>query len=416
MGDLRYKSALRNHDVYNIQDLAVKYSTLVDRISGESVDAWGVHYDAIIRRDAGEDIIVLSVGQETGERTPEPIVQAAIDSLRSGRHHYTATSGEEQLRAAIAEHHYAITGQFVDKEQCSVFVGAQNGLFAVAQCLLEGGDDVLLLEPYYTTYPATFTATGAGLTSVETKSENSFQPDPDDVIAAITPNTRAIVINSPNNPTGAIYTRDRLKPIVQACVDRDIWVICDEVYATLTQLGEFTSPCVLSGADKVCISVSSLSKSHRMTGWRMGWVVGPKRLSGHLYNLSMCMSYGLPPFIQDAAVVALRTERKIAATVHETMQRRAKSFLSALDGISGVIVHSAVGGMFVVLDISALNVSGEKFAQGFLTQHNVSVLPCDGFGPSAAGLLRVSLCEPTERLLIASQRLRQYVEQNGWIV
>lgn len=387
----------------------VNYSKLVDRIAGESVDAWAVHYEGLARRQAGEDIIVLSVGQETGELTPAPIVDAAVESLRRGRHHYMPVNGERELRTAISRGHRLRTGQVVDDDNCVVFAGAQNALFAVAQCVLEAGDEVIFLEPYYTTYPATFSAGGAKLVSVPTRPETGFQPDPEALAAAFTRRTRALVLNSPNNPTGAIYTRDRLEALVQICAERDIWIVSDEVYAELATPGEHCSPCSLPGGDRICVTVSSFSKSHRMTGWRMGWVVAPKTLCTHLSNLAMCMSYGLPAFIQDAALAALRDETQLAPTIRAALKQRADTVVAALQGIPGISVYSAGGGMFLVLDIRGLGISGERFAKAFLDGYQVAVLPCDGFGPSARGLLRISLCESEPRLLEACHRLRDYV-------
>ncbi|MDH3451363.1 MAG: pyridoxal phosphate-dependent aminotransferase, partial [Gammaproteobacteria bacterium] len=272
----------------------MQYSSIIERIAGKSVSAWNVHYQALARAAAGEDVIVLSVGQETDQTSPQTVVDAGVRSIQSGRHHYTSVQGELPLREAIAEHHSTHTGQRIDADRVSVFSGAQNALFAAAQVLLERGDEVILLEPYYTTYPATFSAAGATLVEVPTRPEDGFQFDFDTVVAKVTPRTRAIVVNTPNNPTGAVYSRDSLEQLVAFCAECDIWLISDEVYATLVAPGEAVSPCGLPGGEKVCVTVSSISKSHRMTGWRIGWVVGPPGMAPHRYNLALCMSYGLP--------------------------------------------------------------------------------------------------------------------------
>jgi len=325
--------------------------------------------------------------------------------MQAGRHHYTSVQGELPLREAIADHHSAQTGQRIGPDRVSVFSGAQNALFAAALCLLERGDEVILLEPYYTTYPATFSAAGATLVEVATRSEAGFQFDFDTVVAAVTPRTRAIVVNTPNNPTGAVYTRDSLTQLVAFCAEHDIWLISDEVYATLVAPGSAVSPCGLPGGEKVCVTVSSVSKSHRMTGWRIGWVVGPLGIVPHLYNLALCMSYGLPMFTQDAAVVALREENQLAGEIRTMLNARNEQVRERLRKIPGLGVVESGDGMYVVLDIRAFAVDGEKFAQGFLDRHDVSVLPCHGFGSTCATLLRISLCEPTERLLDACERL-----------
>ncbi len=392
----------------------MRYAGLVERIAGKSATAWSVHYQALARAAAGENVIVLSVGQETSETSPALVVEAGIDSLRRGRHHYTDVQGELALREVIAERHSRTAGQPVGANRVSIFAGAQNALYAVAQCVVEGGDEVIAVEPYYTTYPATFTAGGASLVAVTTSAADGFQLDFDKIAAAATERTRAIVINSPNNPTGAVYARPTLIRLVEFCALRDIWLISDEVYATMVAPELMVSPGGLPGGDKVCITVSSVSKSHRMTGWRIGWVIAPETLTEHLYNLAMCMCYGQPMFTQDAAVVALREADALAGEIRAKLQKRAALLVPELRNLPGVGVFSAGGGMFMVLDISALRVDAAQFAQGFLDQHDVSLLPCHGFGEHSAHLLRISLCEPSGRLSAACDRLRTYIAARGW--
>ena len=203
-----------------------------------------------------------------------------------------------------------------------MFAGAQNALFAVAQVLLEPGDEVILIEPFYTTYPASVTASGATLVSVAVKSDNKFQLDVADIAAKITPKTRAIVLNSPNNPTGAVYTREQLEGVVALCLEHDIWLVSDAVYMEIIPEEDRQSVASIPEAAPICVTLSSLSKSHRMTGWRLGWVVGPPELISHLANLSMCMAYGLPTFIQDAATYALDNDFETAMLVQSTMDSR----------------------------------------------------------------------------------------------
>lgn len=391
----------------------MKFSTLTDRTAGDSVDAWEVHYEGVARKEAGEDIIVLSVGQESDEFTPAPIVDAAVESLRRGRHHYTSVNGNLDLRQAVVKRHFELTGRPVSADNCAIFAGAQNALFALAQCLLEGGDEVILSEPYYTTYPATFSASGAALVSVAATPDNDFQINPDDIIAAITERTRVIVLNSPNNPSGAVYTRAQYAAIIAACVEKQIWLINDAVYQELLTDDERPNPLSLPGAEQVCVTVSSLSKSHRMTGWRLGWVIGPDALMARLYNLAMCMSYGLPAFIQDAAIAALESGAATAEELRRHLDRRRELLRRMLADVPGVRLFTARGGMFVMLDISALPLTAREFARRLLDEYQVAVLPCDGFGASGGQLLRVSLCVDDARLADACARIVAFVEGLG---
>lgn len=389
------------------------FSGLADRVSGEGADAWLVHSLASDRARKGEDVIILSVGQEMDEVTPAPIVEAAKSSLDAGRHHYAPTEGETALREAIVAAHRDRCGQAASPDQCVVYAGAQNALFAVSMCLLETGDEVIVCEPYYTTYPATFTAGGAQLVRVTTSSAHDFEPDPAAVERAITPRTKALVLNFPNNPTGAVCSGKVMEALVDLCVAHGIWIISDEVYAELVPAGANASPGSFPQAAPLCVTVSSLSKTHRMTGWRLGWAVAPPELAARLRALSLCMCYGLPPFIQDAAISALSLPENPAATVREALDARRALVVEGLSNLPGVGVFEPPGGMFVLLDVARLGVTAQDFALGLLEAHAVSILPCDGFGRDTGHLLRISACESDERLTAACERISAYARTFG---
>lgn len=386
------------------------FSDLTSRIAGESVDTWSVHYRGMERLNAGEDIYLMSVGQESDSFSPEVVVRAAVDSLQRGRHHYTAVEGDPELRQAIAQRYEANGGRRVDPDDVVVFAGAQNALFATAQVLLQAGDEVILIEPYYTTYPATFTASGATQVNVVLDADRGFMLDATQVAAAITPRTRAIVVNSPNNPTGAIYSKDSLRALVDTCRAHGIWLISDDVYLDIIHT-EAARAFDLPGAEEVVISVSSVSKSHRMTGWRIGWAVGPSPLATHFYNLNMCMSYGLPAFTQDAALWALRSKTGISAEVATRLESRRQVLLDELKRIPKIEVIEGGGGMFVMVSVRPLGMDSMTFAGNLLDEEGVSVQPCTGFGASCAGLIRISAVLEEPRLREACRRIARYVDR-----
>ena len=387
----------------------LRYADLTKRIAGESVDTWTVHNRAMDRLMAGDDIFLMSVGQESDHFSPSGVVDAAIHSIRSGRHHYTGVQGERLLREEIAKRHSKKCGRYIDPECVVIFCGAQNALFATAQVLLQTGDEIILIEPYYTTYPATVTASGATLVSAVLKPENQFQLDPECVIAAITPRTKAILINTPNNPTGAVYPEAPLQTIIDVCRERNIWVISDEVYMDVVEDPNLCRPFGLAGAEDVVISVSSISKTHRMTGWRIGWAIGPSELAGHYYNLNMCMSYGLPGFTQDAALHALKYEDDVVSDVTQQLARQRQVVIEELSGVNGIDLYTEGGGMFVMMNIRDLGVSSMDFAAGLLDTENVSVQPLTGFGKSCEGLIRISAVLKEERLREACRRIGRYI-------
>ena len=313
----------------------MRYATRVDGLGGAEAAAWDIHNEAVERRARGEDVILLSIG-DPDFATPAAIVDAAKRSLDQGRTHYAALVGQPALRAAIAASHEQLSGQRVDPSQVVVLAGAQSALFTACQCLLEPGDAVLVPEPMYVTYPATIAAAGADLVRVPLLAESGFHLDLANLAAAVTPTTRAILLNSPHNPTGAVMTRHELEAVAELCRLHDLWLISDEVYATLQYEGDHVAPSSLPGMAERTVTISSLSKSHAMTGWRIGWLIGPPELARHAANLSLCMLYGSPGFIQDAATVALTVDLPEVAMMRERFRRRRDAVCRRLAGLPGL--------------------------------------------------------------------------------
>ncbi|MGY4816846.1 pyridoxal phosphate-dependent aminotransferase [Pseudomonas chlororaphis subsp. piscium] len=382
----------------------MRFSDLTQRIAGDGAAAWGIHYRALAKQEQGEDILLLSVGDPDFD-TPAPIVQAAIDSLLSGNTHYTDVRGKRSLRESIARRHRQRSGQPVDADQVMVLAGAQCALFSVAQCLLDPGDEVLVAEPMYVTYEAVFGACGAVVVPVPVRSENGFRVSPEDVAARITPRTRAMALNSPHNPSGASLPRSTWQALAELCIKHDLWLISDEVYSELLFDGEHISPASLAGMAERTATLNSLSKSHAMTGWRLGWVVAPPALAAHLENLALCMLYGSPEFIQDAAVVALDSGLPELDAMREAYRQRRDLVCECLADCPGVRALKPDGGMFVMVDIRETGLSAQAFADRLLERHGVSVLAGEAFGPSAAGHIRLGLVLGAAPLRDACQRI-----------
>jgi arginine:pyruvate transaminase len=382
----------------------MRYASLTGRIRGTGADAWAVHDLAKSRRERGDDVILLSIG-ESDIGTPPAIVDEAIRSLRAGHTRYMPTAGLESLREAIARHVGEHAGTVVASERVVYFPGAQTALFAVCQCILDAGDEVIVPEPSYVTYEAVLGATGARTVNVPLLPERRFHLDPDDVERAVTARTQAVLLTSPHNPTGAVMTRDELIAVGEICRRHDLWLVCDEVYADLTFGVEHASPLSLPGlADRV-VSVSSISKSHSMTGWRAGWAIGPVELAEHLTYLTMCMLYGATGFVQDAALYALTTELAEVTELRELYRRRAAAMIDELARAGPLRPWMPEGGMFLMLDVRSTGLSGDAFARRLLDEEDVAVLPGEGFGPSAAGHVRICVTTDEERLREACRRI-----------
>ncbi|MCP1478462.1 arginine:pyruvate transaminase [Pseudomonas chlororaphis] len=382
----------------------MRYSALTQRIAGEGAAAWQIHYRALELREEGVDVLLLTIGDPDFD-TPRPIVQAAIDSLLAGDTHYSEVRGNRSLRTRIAHRHTTRSGQSVDAEHVVVLPGAQCAVFSVAQCLLDPGDEVLVAEPMYVTYEGVFGACGAKVLPIPVRPENGFRVEPSAVAARITPKTRALMLNSPNNPSGASLSRETWQALARLCVEHDLWLISDEVYSDLLFDGEHISPGSLPGMAERTATINSLSKSHAMTGWRVGWVVAPQALAGHLSHLALCMLYGLPDFVQNAAVVALDADLPELEQMREEYRQRRDLVCAQLSQCPGLKPVKPDGGMFVMVDVRETGLGAQQFAELLLEGHGVSVLAGEAFGPSAAGHIRIGLVVDQQRLADACQRI-----------
>jgi len=382
----------------------MRFSRLTQRIAGDGAAAWDIHYRALAKRERGEEVWLLSVGDPDFD-TPQAIVQAAIDSLQAGHTHYADVRGKRALREAIARRHQQRSGQVVDAEQVVVLAGAQCALYSVAQCLLDPGDEVIVAEPMYVTYEAVFGACNARVVPLPVRAEDGFRVQPEAVAARITGKTRALVLNSPHNPTGASIPRATWEALAALCIEHDLWLICDEVYSELLYEGEHVSPASLPGMAERTATLNSLSKSHAMTGWRLGWVVAPTALAAHLENLALCMLYGSPEFIQDAAVVALEQPLPQLQEMAQAYRQRRDLVCDCLADCPGARPLKPDGGMFVMVDIRATGLSAQAFSERLLDEQGVSVLAGEAFGPSAAGHIRLGLVLQADDLREACRRI-----------
>jgi arginine:pyruvate transaminase len=385
----------------------MRYSPLVERIAGKGAGTWAVHAEAVRRRDAGEDIIFLTVG-DPDQDPPKAVIEATVAALRAHRTGYAPMVGYPALRQAIAGRVAQRTGRPCGADNVVVVPGAQGGLYCALQCLAGPGDEVIVPEPIYATYNGVIGASGAEMVMVPLRPETGFHPDLDALAAAVTPRSRVLWINSPHNPTGAVFTPAELDAIAALCRRHDLWLLSDEVYEDLAFARPHVSAWSLPGMAERTVVVSSLSKSHAIPAFRLGWVVGPPALSQHLANLILCITYGSPAFIQHGALVALQQELPEVDALREQYRERARFFAAILRDAPHCRVVPPEGGMFVLLDIRGSGLAAGDFAFQLLQRERVAVLPCDGFGPSARGHLRIALSAPEPRLREAGERIVRF--------
>ena len=383
-------------------------SSLTRRIALPQAKAWEITNRAIAMDENGADIIHLGIGDPDMDTHPI-VVQALTNSAEKGRTHYPPLAGETGLRTEIARHCSAFYAVDVVPEQVTVFPGVQSALYASFQCLVEAGDEVILLQPTYATYPAVIEACAATIIYATLDPADGFCLDIELIESLISSKTRAILVNSPSNPSGMVFSKKELQALLDLCRAHNMWLVADEVYADLVFDGEFASPYNLPGAHDNVVVLRSLSKSHAMSGWRIGWTLAPSNLTESLEDLSQAMLFGVSQFIQDAAIVALQNSSQIVPQIRQTFLERRNSFCAQLEKIPGLKVYRPKGGMFALVDVSALGHDGESFAKLLLDEAGISVVPGFAFGDSVLNCVRIGLSQNSKILDEAAFRIESFV-------
>ncbi len=381
----------------------------VAHMTGGGSDGWEVYYKARARIAAGERILNLSIGEHDTPTDPA-ILGAMHDGALAGSTGYTVGAGKPALRDAIAARVEARTGVRTTRDNVIVTPGGQAALFAAHMVLLDAGDRALYCDPYYATYPGTIRATGAIAVAVPTRPEQGFQPQPQ-AIRDASPGARTLLVNTPNNPTGVLYDRATLQGIADAVQETDLWLISDEVYDTQIWDGEHLSPRALPGMADRTVVLGSLSKSHAMTGSRLGWMIAPEPVIAAAIDLATNTTYGTPGFIQDAALFALAQGPAFEDRIAAPFRRRRELIAPALAGSNRIGIVPSGGGMFVMLDIRPTGLTGEAFALRLLDEEGIAVMPGESFGAAAAGHVRVAMTIPDDAFSEALRRLAAFAER-----
>ena len=367
----------------------MKLSTRITGLTGGGSDGWDVFYKARRMIDDGIAVTELTIG-EHDIRTHQDILDAMGASAKGGHTGYAAVPGTDALRDTVAKRITDRTGVATTRDNILITPGGQSALFAAHNAACDAGDTALFIDPYYATYPGTIRGVGAIPKAIKAHPNDGFQPRTADMNAAAN-GARSLLINTPNNPTGAVYSQDTLDGIAQVCITHDLWLISDEVYDTQIWEGTHISPRALPDMAERTLVVGSMSKSHAMTGSRVGWVCGPTDAISHLINLATHTTYGVPGYIQDAADFALNQGRTVEDAVGAPFARRRKITLKALATQNLIKAVPAQGAMYVMLDIRPTGLSGEDFANALLDTHHIAVMPGESFGQAAAGHIRVAM-------------------------
>jgi arginine:pyruvate transaminase len=358
-------------------------------INSDGDDGWELFNRSRQMIADGVPVVELTLG-EHDIRTDPAILAAMNAAATGGNTGYASVPGMRALRERVAARTQARTGVATDWGNVLITPGGQAALFGAHFAVCDPGERALFIDPYYATYPGTIRSAGAVPVPVPTRPEDDFQPRAS-AIAALATGARSLLINSPNNPTGVVYTRATLDGIAEVCRAHDVWLISDEVYETQVWDGEHLSPRAWAGMAERTLVVGSMSKSHAMTGSRCGWIIAPHDVIIKLTDLAINTNYGVPGFVQEAAVFALDQGRALETAVAAPFARRRAIAARVLAAQNVVRAVPCSGGMYLMLDIRATGLSGEVFAAILLEKERIAVMPGESFGRCAAGHLRVAM-------------------------
>ncbi len=385
----------------------MRLAKIINRVSGLGSEKWAIHIEAKRRRMAGEELIFLSIG-EPDLPPPAAIIDVAAKQMKAGRTKYAGGPGELALRETLARHYSKQAGRPISAEQFLFLPGTQTALALAFLSIIELGDEVILFDPYYATYEAVVSAPGGVPVPVALDPDTGFHPNMAALEKAITPRTKAILLNSPSNPTGAVFTRGEIAAIGAIAKKHDLWIVSDEVYATLVHDGHsFSSPFADKALEERVIVCSSISKSHALPGFRCGWIAASEDYCARVVSLSETLLFGSQPFLEDATAFALSNEFAETKLMQQLYVARGRALIEGLGGSNKVTAHMPEGGMFVMVDVRKTGLSGDEFAWRLLREKQVVTMPGESFGTSAAGHLRVALTVDEAQMREAAKRIAE---------
>jgi arginine:pyruvate transaminase len=386
----------------------MKLSNRITGILGDGSDGWEVFLKARAMIKDGIDVTELTIG-EHDIRTAAPILQHMHKTALAGHTGYAAVPGTDELRETVAKRVQAQSGFPTRPENVMITPGGQAALFAAHVAICDAGDTAMYLDPFYATYPGTVRGAGAVPLAIQTRAEDAFQPRAAD-IEVHAAGAKSLLVNSPNNPTGTVYSRATLEGIADVCRRHDLWLISDEVYDTQVWEGDHLSPRALPDMAERTLVVGSMSKSHAMTGSRVGWIVGPEAVVESLINLATHTTYGVPGFIQDASTFALNQGPAFEEDIAAPFKRRREIAREIIARQNTVGLIPAQGAMYLMLDIRATDMTGQEFAYALLDAHHIAVMPGESFGEAAAGHVRVAMTIEDSAFAAALETLCGFAE------
>lgn len=360
-----------------------------------------------------KEVISLGIG-EPDFTTPKPILEAGIRSLQNGETHYTSNHGRIELRRAIAENLKRLYGVTYDpQEEIIATVGVSEALYLTMTAILEPGDEVIIPTPCFVSYQAEVILAGGVPVEIPARMEDDFQVDPTRIRAAISPRTKAIFVGYPNNPTGAVASREILTEIANIAEENDLMLISDEIYDRLVY--DFQHVCVPSLSEAIhkrTILLGGFSKDYAMTGWRIGYAAGPADIIKGLVRIHQYTIMSAPTTAQDAAIEALSSGEQYVQEMVTEYNRRRRLLVDGLNRL-GLKTFEPRGAFYAFPNISASGMDDETFCQKLLTEEHVAVVPGSSFGPGGENFARACYATSYEKIEEALRRMEKFMGRHG---
>jgi len=358
----------------------------------------------------GIDVCSMSAGEPDFD-TPLAIKNACINAINQGKVRYLASSGLPELKEEIIKK-FANNGIITNKENIIISTGAKFAIFQTIMSLCSDQDEVILISPYWLSYPEMVKASGAKIVEVKTSMENNFEPQKQDLEKAISDKTKLIIVNSPNNPTGAVYSKQTLEMIAELAVKHNIMVLSDEIYEKLVYNNQkhISIASLNPQIAELTITVNGFSKAYAMTGWRLGYLTAPQWLAQRISSLQSHATSNATSFVQYAAITALKgdADNDVQQMISAFASRK-ELICSLLKDITQIKYNNPQGAFYVLCDISQSGLSADEFAKELLEKHNLAVIPCTAFG--APNCIRLSYACSEANIKEAIKRLKAFMSQ-----
>ena len=357
-----------------------------------------------------EDVISLGIG-EPDFTTPQPIIEAGVHSLQKGETHYTSNHGLIELRRAIANHlDHLYSVQYDPAREMIVTVGVSEALYLTFTALLDPGDEVIIPTPCFVSYQAEVSLAGGKPVEIYTSMEDDFQPNPSLIEKAVTPRTKAILLGYPNNPTGAVVSRENLEAIAEIAEKYDLVVVSDEIYDRLVYAHEHVCFPSLPAMRERTILLGGFSKAYAMTGWRIGYAAGPRSLIDGLVRIHQYSVMSAPTISQYAALEALRVGEPYVQDMLAHYDRRRQLIYRGLNDL-GLPTFEPHGAFYVFPSVYNTGLTDEEFAERLLIEERVAVVPGSAFGDAGKGFVRCSYATNYDLIKKALHKIEHFLNK-----